>query len=40
MGRLADYTIGVVIVMVHLVMVSLRERRTARLEAATPSRSG
>jgi hypothetical protein len=27
MSKLADYTIGVVIVLVHLVMVSVRERK-------------
>lgn len=37
MGKLADYTIGLVIVLVHLVMVSLRERAAGQL-GAVPTR--
>ena len=39
MSKLADYTIGVVIVLVHLVMVSVRERkRLGQLSATTSAR--
>lgn len=37
MSKLADYTIGVVIVLVHLVMVSVGERRRlGQLSAPMP----
>lgn len=37
MSKLADYTIGVVIVLVHLVMCSVRERKRLGQLSATPS---
>jgi len=36
MRRVADYTIGLLIVTVHLVMIAVHERALAQRELATP----